>query len=110
MQWEDSVDKIMEVNDIDFIPEGPDLGWADNVDQDDPIRAHVCDLTGVIDHDLLSEAANESLRESKFRMAAGSTMPMQSDEVDDGLFVDLEASAADASWMGGVTKEHLAKV
>ena len=110
VQWEDSVDRIIEENDIDFIPEGPDLGWADNVDQDDPIRAHVCDLTGVIDSDLLSEAVDESLRESKFRMAAGSTMPMQNEDLDNSLFVNLEASAADASRMGGVTKEHLAKV
>ena len=65
----------------------------------------------MVDPDLLSEAADESLRESKFRMVAGSIMPMNdADGVDDGLFINLESSAANASRIGGVSKEHLAKV
>ena len=33
-----------------------------------------------------------------------------SSDMDDGLFINLEASAANASRMGGVSEEHLAKV
>ena len=107
VQWDNAIDTILDANELETIPMGPDLLWSDNADQDDPIRAHVCDLTGIIDGDLLSDAVGENLRESKFRMAAGSTML---DGRNDELFIDLNASSAKAKMKGGVTKEHLAKV
>ena len=96
VQWDEANDKILEMNDLEVIPQGPDLSWTDNIDQNDPIKAHVCDLTGILDSDLLSDAVGENLRESKFRMAAGSTTP---NGQDNELFIDLEAST-----VGGCTE------
>ena len=110
-QWESAIDSTLEANDMLFLPEPVDNDWSRNLDHDDPIRAHVCDLTGILDPDLLPTALEETLRDSKFAMAAGSTVTGNPQDPDRGeVFLDLQAGATQAMKTGGVSKEHLAKV
>ena len=93
------------------IPEDLDDSWSNNINKNDPIRAHVCDLTGVLDPDLFPTAVEEHLRDSKFAMAAGSTTTGNPQDPDSNeVFIDIEAAVADGKVSGGVSKEHLAKV
>ena len=57
-----------------LIPEPMSDGWNPNMDQDYPIRAQVCDLTGILDPDIFLLAMEENLRNSRFAMATGSTI------------------------------------
>jgi hypothetical protein len=82
-----------------------------NVDQDDPIRAQIADLTGLLDPEYLREALNASLDRSRAAMAAGCAgMPEPILAEDDGLWISFEAAAAHAEISKDVTKEMLAKV
>ena len=109
-QWENAIDSILENNDMAFTPTEGD-NWNSNFDHDDPIRAHVCDLTGTLDPDLLWMSTDEHLMQSKFGMAAGSTVAsvLEQDQEND-LFIDAEVDSARAMPGKGVSKEHLAKV
>ncbi len=72
-QWENAIDSVLKNNDVACTPTEGDA-WNSNLDQDNPIRAHICDLTGILDPDLLWQSTDERLRQSKFGMAAGSTV------------------------------------
>ena len=110
-QWEDAIDATLKANEMMCIPKSADNSWTVNLDQNDPIRAQVCDLTGILDPDLLPTVMEENLRASKFAMAAGSTMAGNPQDPDQGeVFIDLEAAATQGQQTGGVSKEHLAKV
>ena len=72
VQWESAIDAALEANDLPSIAEGADNAWSDNLDHDDPIRANICNLTGILDPDLFSQAVEENLRDSNSRMYHGS--------------------------------------
>ena len=111
VDWESAIDDFLDKDDANCIPIGPDLSWTDEMDHTDPIRAQICDLTGILDQSLMAEAADETLRESKFCMAAGITAAeLQVDGEGDELFLDLDIGSSSARLSGGVTKEHLARV
>ena len=63
--WEAAVDAVLAVND-DIFGHGLDDDAFDF--EADPIRAHVADLTGILDEDILNKAFGDHLRESRFAM------------------------------------------
>ena len=83
-----------------------------NVDQDDPIRAQVADLSGVLDPVTFAEAIRKKQLCGHAAMAAGCAgHPNHPEDVSDELFLPLsEACATHAEIPKGVTKEMLAKV
>jgi hypothetical protein len=84
-EWEAALDAAVADGDI-FNPQD-DLMSDElfNVDQDDPIRAQVADLTGMLDPAILHDALNECLLHSKLAMAAGcGGMPSNPQDPDDG--------------------------
>ena len=110
-QWENAIDTTLDANDMTFITEDEDIEWKDNVDSDDPIRAHICDLTGAFDTDLFAQLTEEGLRDSKFQMAVGSTTATNIKRSHENeIFVKPEASSSYASLGKSITKEHLSKV
>ena len=110
-QWESAIDSTLEANNMLFLPEPVDNDWSRSLDHDDPIRVHVCNLTGILDPDILPTALEEALRDSKFAMAPGSTVtenPQDPEGTD--IFVDTQASVTEAMKTSGVSKRHLAEV
>jgi hypothetical protein len=110
-QWEQALDEAVASVDLNFSPYDAMDPNLFNVDQDDPIRAQIADLTGLLDPEYLREALNASLDRSRAAMAAGCAgmpEPMLAD--DDGLWISFEAAAAHAEISKDVTKEMLAKV
>ena len=95
-QWESTIDKFLEADNADCIPIGPDLTWTDEMDLCDPIRAQVCNLTGVLDQSLLAENADETLCESKFCMAAGCTAALLEGIESDEIFIELNIGSSSA--------------
>ena len=93
-QWEKVIDDMLEANEMLCIPEPVDNDWYMNLDHDDPIRAHVCDLTGILDPDILPTVLEEMLQDSKFAMAAGCTVAGNPQDPDSGeVFIALEEGA-----------------
>jgi hypothetical protein len=70
-QWEEALDDAVEH--INAFNPQDDLLSSElfDVDQDDPIRAQVCDLTGILDPAILHDTLNAKLFQSKVAMAAG---------------------------------------
>lgn len=82
-----------------------------NMDQDDPIRAQVADLTAFLDPTWLNEALNQNLYRSRAAMAAGCAgMPGPREVEDDGLWIPFKSAATHAEIPKGVSKEDLARV
>ena len=121
--WEAAIDAVLATNE-DILGDEFDVNDV-AFDQDDPIRAQVADLTGVLDEDILSKAFEEHRRDSQFAMAAGCTLvgDMQScDAADDALFLPLhlvepteadiilDMSATHAEKPKGVTADHISKI
>ena len=116
--WEAAIDKIFaDTEDV----LGPEFNANDIAFHDDQMRAHVADLTGILDGDILSNAFEEHRRDSQFAMGAGCTLvgDIQScDAADDDLFLPLhlieptetdiilDMSATHAPRPKGVTADH----
>ena len=105
-QWENAIDANINAHDMADYNQRESF-W--NLDQDDPIRAQVCDLTGILDTDQLLSSMEDGLVDSELVMAAGCTLPTEED-MGDSLFLGAEASATEATRFNTFTKEHLAKV
>ena len=64
-----------------------------NLDHDDPIRASVADVTGILDPVILDHALQEEWAKSEIAMGAGCTLPSSQ---DNDLFMDPAGSATHA--------------
>ena len=113
-EWEEAINSVVASNDIAFVTSADDNGTRVareglfNVDQDDPIRASVAEVEGILDPDILGHALNESLAMSNFWICAGSTVVSLG---EDDLFTDLpDVLAAHAENPRGVNKELLSKI
>ena len=109
-RWERAMDDAVEHTDF-HSPQDDTSSTAFNMDQDDPIRAQVADLSAVLDPDLLHDLLSNHVVQSKAAMAAGCSgiSDLQRD-YDDDLFISLEVAAAHVEVQKGVTKEMLASV
>jgi hypothetical protein len=109
-QWEAALDDAVEH--INAFNPQDDLLSSElfNVDQDDPIRAQVCDLTGILDPAILHDALNAKFFQSKVAMAAGCAgMPFNpQDDLDDGSFwIPIEVAVSHMEIPKGVTKDRI---
>ncbi|KAL7538844.1 hypothetical protein ACHAXR_009411 [Thalassiosira sp. AJA248-18] len=111
-QWENAIDAAIAASDIDFIKrDDPSMSEDDLKQDDDPIRAHVADLSGIFDPTIFQNALNDRLGDSKLAMAAGCTMAHNpQDDLDCELFEDISIAATHAAIPKGVSKEMLTKV
>ncbi|KAL7534954.1 hypothetical protein ACHAXR_006167 [Thalassiosira sp. AJA248-18] len=113
-QWENAIDAAIAASDIDFIGlDDPPMSEENFKQDNDPIRAHVADLSGIFDLTILfQDALNDRLGDSKLAMAAGCTMAHNpQDDLDCELFEDISIAATHAAIPkgSGASKEDEAR-
>ena len=65
-EWEKAIDSVVANNDIAFVNKANDDGTREaqkifNFDEDDPIRASVAEVEGILDPAIMDHALSESL-------------------------------------------------
>ena len=120
-RFEEAIDDMAMSNDVTYVTDdesqasNPQDDQSDmfNMDQDDPIRANICDLSALFDESYLQELLDDRVAESKIGMAIGSMNAANpQDEMECTLFESEFASTAatHAERPKGVNKELLMKV
>ena len=117
-RYETAIDAVVAGNDVTYVTDDESQASETqqesydmfNMDQDDPIRANICDLSALFDESYLQQLLEDRVAESKIGMAIGSMNAANpQDDMDCELF-DSAVSAAHAERPKGVSKELLMKV
>ena len=81
-----------------------------NIDQDDPIRAHVADLSACFDQSYLQGLLEDQLNLKGFTMVTGSTTADNPRDAETWELFDSTISSAHAEMPKGITKEPISKI
>ena len=117
-RFEKAIDEMAMNNDVAYVTDdesqtsNPQDGPSDmfNMDQDDPIRANICDLSALFDEAYLQELLDDHVAESKIGMAIGSMNAANPQDDTTCTLFEPTASATHVERPKGVNKEVLMKV
>ena len=114
-RYEKAIDAIAMENDVAYVTDNEsqasdshEVSYAMfNMDQDDPIRANICDMSALYDESYLQELLDDRVAESKIGMAIDSMNAANpQDDITCELF-DTAISATHAERPKGISKEML---
>jgi len=114
-RFEKAIDEMAMNNDEAYVTDdesqtsNPQDGPSDmfNMDQDDPIRANICDLSALFDEAYLQELLDDHVAKSKIGMAIGSMNAANPQDDTNCTLFEPTASATHAERPKGDHKEVL---